>query len=236
MDAQTQAYTFLPAASRVTVIDDDEDGCEEISELLRDFGFEPSAVKGRFGDRLDEMVAAIDDTAPNFVICGNRLQPRQMANFYGVSVVKALVARKQPAMLLTTYASPDRLHLRESRFEVPVIVNRDAFHPECLGDYFEVCRREIVADPVDHRRPRRALLRIDGVGEARASQLDVVIPSWRPDHAISIPISCVAPELHDRLKAGIYLFGEVNIGAMAEDDLFFHNLNQIAPPPSEELA
>jgi CheY-like chemotaxis protein len=236
MNIQTSIYAHLPAASRVTVIDDDEDGCEEISDHLRDFGFEPSAVTGRFDDRLAEMVDAIEATNPSFVICDNRLQPRQMANFYGVSVVKTLVERRQPAMLLTTYASPDRVSLRASRFDVPVIVDRGAFSPEHLSDYFEICRREIVANPVDHRRPRRSLIRIDGVSIDQLPVLDVVVPTWRPDHAVSIPISCVAPELHGALKPGVYLLGEVNIGASDEDELYFHNLNKIAPEPSEALA
>lgn len=235
MNVAVQINTLLPA-SRVAVIDDDEEGCEEISDLLRDFGFEPRAVTGRFDDRLGDMIAAIEATSPSFVICDNRLQPRQMAQFYGSSVVKALVERQQPAMLLTTYASPDRVSLRASRFEVPVIVDRGEFDPERLGDYFEVCRREIAADPVDHRRPHRSLIRVDGVSDGQMSQLDVVVPAWRPDHAVSIPISCVAHELHRDLKPGVYLFGEVNIGAAHEDDLFFHDLSKIAPPPNEHLA
>ena len=236
MNIQTAIYAHLPAASRVTVIDDDEFGCEEISDHLRDFGFEPSAVTGRFDDRLAEMVAAIEATNPSFVICDNRLQPRQMANFYGVSVVKTLVERSRPAMLLTTYASPDRVTLRASRFEVPVIVDRGAFSPEHLSDYFEICRREIADDPVDHRRPRRSLIRIDGISTDQQPLLDVVVPNWRPDHAVSIPISCVAAELHGALRPGMYLFGQVNIGASDEDELFFHDVNTIAPEPSEALA
>lgn len=236
MNIETSIYAHLPAASRVAVIDDDEDGCEEISDHLRDFGFEPSAVTGRFDDRLLEMVAAIEATNPSFVICDNRLQPRQMANFYGVSVVKTLVERRQPAMLLTTYASPDRVSLRASRFDVPVIVDRGAFSAENLSDYFEICRREIAHDPVDHRRPRRSLIRIDGMSADQPTLLDVVVPTWRPDHAVSIPISCVSSDLHSALRPGTYLLGQVNIGASDEDELYFHDLNEIAPEPSEALA
>src|SRR3546814_3014234 len=67
--------------------------------------------------------------------------------------------------LLTTYGSPDRLMLASSRFEVPVIVQRDSFGAEHLGAYYEVCRRDIASDPVDERKPHRSIIRIDGKSE-----------------------------------------------------------------------
>src|SRR3546814_12408332 len=92
----------------VTVIDDDEDGCDEIMDLLREFNYEPIAVTGQYDNRIDDMVAAIESQDPDFVICDNRLQPRQMAQVYGVPVVKQLIKLHRPAMLLTTNGSPAR--------------------------------------------------------------------------------------------------------------------------------
>jgi hypothetical protein len=221
----------------VTVIDDDEDGCEEIMDLLRDFSFEPSTVAGRFDDRLDEMVLAIEAEDPAFVICDNRLQARQLAQFHGSAVVTRLVARRRPSMLLTMYGSPDRLELRRSRFEIPVIVHREHFVPERLGDYYEVCRREIEQNPVDARRPHRSLIRIESVSlDGKTPEVDAVVPAWRPEHAIQIPVTCIDEAILQTLQAGDYLFGQVNIGAQDEDELYFHNLNERAPPPSEALA
>jgi CheY-like chemotaxis protein len=223
-----ELQTVLARESRVTVIDDDEEGCEQLMDILREFHFKPSTVTGSFQDRLGDLVAAIEAQEPSFVICDNRLQARQMAQFHGVAVVKELVARGRPAMLVTMYKSSDRLKLRRSRFEVPVIVDRHAFVPERLGDYYEVCRREIVADPVDERKPHRTLIRIDNIALAE-QQIDIVIPGWRPDHAVPIPLDCVAEGLRELITCDTYLLGDVNI-------LFFHNLNEIAPPPKMELA
>jgi hypothetical protein len=227
--------TILAPTSRVTVIDDDEDGCEDLMDTLRDFRFEPSTVTGSFDNRLGDLVAAIEAQTPSFVICDNRLQARQMAQFLGVAVVKELVARQRPAMLLTMYGSSDRLKLRLSRFEVPVIVDRDAFEAERLGEYYEVCRREIAADPVDERKPHRSLIRIDNIAWAER-QIDVVIPGWRPDHAVPIPFECIADELHGVIACGTYLLGDVNIGSHDEAGLYFHNVNEIVPPPIDDLA
>lgn len=228
-------HAILKPNSRVTVIDDDEDGCEELMDILRDFNFEPTAVTGSFDDRLNDMVEAIEAQNPSFVICDNRLQTRQMAQFHGVAVVKELVSRRRPAMLLTMYGSPDRLALRQSRFEVPVIVHRDAFEAERLQDYFDICWREIIDDPVDARRPHRSLIRIDTVTDGPFFQVDAVVPSWRPDHAVPIPIECIDKALRGRIRAGMYLLGDVNIGTKHEDELFFHNLNEIAPPPKDDF-
>lgn len=226
-------HAVLRPASRVTVIDDDEDGCEEIMDILRDYNFEPLSVTGTFDDRLGDLVQAIEAQHPSFVICDNRLSTRQMAQFYGVSVVKELVSRRIPAMLLTMYGSPDRLVLRQSRFDVPVIVHREAFEAVRLAEYYEICRREILSDPVDARRPHRSLIRIDNVLNGPIRQIDAVVPAWRVDHAVPIPIECIAEHLHDKISAGVYLLGDINIGASDEDELFFHNINEIAPIPKE---
>lgn len=226
----------LPRASRITVIDDDEEARKGLEYTLRDFEFEPIIVKGRFGNRLPELIAEIETHHSAFVICDNRLQPGNLAQFYGVSVVKNLVARQLPAMLLTVYGSSDRLMLRSSRFDVPLVVDRGAFVPERLGEYYEICRREIVADPVDERKPHRSLIRVDNIQMGTHGQIDGVISAWRPDHAVPIPLDCIAEDLHSLMTVGTYLLGDVNIGAHDEDDLYFHNVNEIAPSPKEELA
>jgi len=220
---------------RVTVIDDDEDGRGELMDALSDFQYEPLEVTGRFENRIDELIARIEEQDPGFVICDHRLQPKQMAQFYGSKLVKELVARKRPAMLLTMYGSSDRLELKRTRFHVPVIVDRDMFRPEYIGHYFEVCAREIALDPVDERKPHRCLIRIDRVTREHGIQIDAIVPSWRPEHAVPIPSECIADELLNKISDGSYLLGDVNIGARTEDDLYFHNVDEIAPPPKDGL-
>ncbi|OKP69135.1 hypothetical protein BTE77_28360 [Ensifer adhaerens] len=224
--------------SRVTVIDDDDDGREDLMDQLREFNMEPSAITGKFGLEIDRLVAEIEAQNPSFVICDHRLQPKGLASFFGVDVVRRLVERRHPAMLLTMYQSSDRLKLRESRDAVPVIVGRDAFRPERVSDYFEVCTREIQADPVDERKAHRSLIRVDGMSESgggRDHVLDAIVPSWSPDHAVPIPLSCIDPSIRNKVRVGTYLLGDVNIGSPTEDDLYFRNVNEVAPPPKEGL-
>jgi CheY-like chemotaxis protein len=221
-----------PAPKRVLVVDDDEEGREDLMDSLRDLNFEPLEVTGMFDNRLDDLIAEIEAQNPNFVICDHRLQPKQLAQFPGVDVVKRLVSHKRPAMLLTMFASTDRLALRQSRFQVPVIVERDNFKPARVEEYFEICHREINQNPVDERKPHRSLIRIENVATDR-QHIDAVIPSWRPEHAVPIPLECIAPQLHNELSSGAYLLGYINLGATSEDELYFHEVNEFAPAPKE---
>ena len=221
----------LAARSRVTVIDDDAEGRDDLMDQLRDNDFEPCAVVGHFGQDIDRLLCEIRAQTPDFVICDHKLQPQNMASFHGLDVVRRLVEVKTAAMLLTMYQSTDRLELRAHRHVVPIIMGRDAFEPELLGAYANVCFREIAADPVDERRPHRTLIRVDWIDSA-TQNIDAVITQWSPDHAVTLPPTCIDPSLLPKLTAGTYLLGDVNVGARSEDDLFFTNVNELVDPQS----
>ncbi|MBB4799072.1 MULTISPECIES: hypothetical protein [Brevundimonas] len=225
------ALTQLAARSRVTVIDDDADGRDDLMDQLRDCDFEPSAVIGHFGQDIDRLLGEVTAQAPDFVICDHKLQPQNMASFHGLEVVRRLVEAKTAAMLLTMYQSTDRLELRAHRHVVPIIMGRDAFDPDYLGTYANVCFREIAEDPVDERRPHRTLIRVDWI-DAATQNIDAVVTHWSPDHAVTLPRSCIQPSILPKLTPGSYLLGDVNIGAKSEDDLFFTNVNELVDPQS----
>jgi len=221
----------LGTLARIAVIDDDESGRGDLMDELREYDFDPLAIIGPFGRDVDRLISEIERHNPDFVICDHKLQPRGLASFYGLEVVKRLINARRPAMLLTMFQSSDRLALREARYAVPVIMGRDAFQPTAVRDYANVCIREIAHDPVDERKPHRVLLRIDYVDPSSSSnQFEAIIPSWSPDHAVAIPETCIDPNIIRRIASGTYLLGEVNIGARSEDDLFFRNINEIAAP------
>ena len=219
--------------SRITVIDDDALGRDDLIDQLRDQQFEPQAVTGAFGTDIDRLLAEVRAQRPSFVICDHKLQPKGLAAFFGLDVVRRLVAAQCPAMLVTMYQSPDRLALRAARHEVPVILSRDAFDPEAVAQYVEICRREIANDPVDERRPHRTLIRVDLI-DGESGSLDAVIPAWRPEHAVRIPPSCLSKVVREAVKPGDFLLGDVNIGARNEDELFFKNLDECVKPKQIE--
>ena len=217
---------------QVTVVDDDELDRESLMDDLRDNDIEPKAVTGQYGNDINRLIRDVDALKSAFVICDHRLQPKGFASFVGATVVERLVAAGQPAMLLTMFKSTNRLELRGYRHGVPVIIGRNDFMVESIGHYAEICRREINQNPVDERKPHRVLMSVEDVHCERGQvEVDVVIPSWRPGCAITIPGSVINPSLLEGLASGVYLVGDVNIDAVSEDDIFFKNVDEIVAAP-----
>lgn len=222
--------------ARIIVVDDDELSREELMDDLRDQNFEPTAVVGQYGQDIDLLVRDVQAQGSGFVICDHRLQPTGFASFNGASVVSRLLAHRIPAMLLTMFQSTNRMELRERRHTVPVIVGRDVFkpQPEAVARYAEICRREIEDNPVDERKPHRVLIRAEDVHDVPGGkEIDAVIPSWRPEHAVTIPSSCIGSDILYQISPGSRLLGYVNIDALEEDDLFFKEVNEILSAGSE---
>lgn len=218
------------ATQRVAVIDDDKDGRDTLVDDLRAYAYESVAIEGKFGTDIDKLIGVVESEKPDFVICDHRLAPKQLASFTGLEVVERLIQRQLPAMLLTTYQDPERLALRIARQRVPVIRGRDDFKIEDVSKLHEVVRREIAHEPVLSRLPHRVLLRI---AEVREKDVDVVVPSWRPDHAVVVPKELMRSDVAKDVRPGDYVVGNVNIGAGNEDDLYFADLNEIIREPKD---
>lgn len=215
---------MLAVKDRVVVIDDDDDGRETIIDSLGDHDYEGFPIVGRFGNDIERLLSEIEASNPRFVICDHRLTAKQFANFSGLQVVEALIARKRPAMLLTTFQEGERIVLRAARPRVPVIKGRDRFRIEEVPLLFDIVRQEIAEQPVASRRPHRVLLRIEAVREA---EVDVVVPSWNRDHAFALPKLLLGEGVRGMVKAGDYLLGDVNIGATSEEELYFANVDEM---------
>lgn len=221
---------MLAVNDRVAVIDDDEDGRETIIDELGAYNYEGVAITGRYGNDIQRLLNEIEAKDPSFVICDHRLTAQQFASFNGLQVVEALIARKRPAMLLTTFQDPERVTLRQARSRIPVIRGRDGFRIDEVARLRDIVRQEIDHKPVPSRRPHRVLLRVEAVN---LHDIDVVVPSWRRDHAIAVPKSLLGAAVRQNVQVGDYLLGDVNIGANSEDELYFANVDEIVPPAKD---
>lgn len=217
---------LLALNDRVVVIDDNEDGRDTIVDDLDALNFKGIPIEGSFGDDLERLLREVEGVDPQFVICDLRLSPRQFATFSGLQVVEKLIARQRPAMLLTTYQDPERLQLRAARSRVPVIRGRDGFRIQDVAALHEIVRREIEDKPVPSRKRHRVLVNVEDV-RPEADEIDVVVPSWRRDHALVLPRSLLGEAVRHAVKPGDALLGQVNIGATDEDELFFDELDEI---------
>lgn len=225
---------MLAANDRVVVIDDDEDGRDTIIDLLGEHDYKGVAIAGRYGNDIQRLLSEIESANPGFVICDHRLTAQQFASFNGLQVVEELIARKRPAMLLTTFQEPERIILRAARSRIPVIKGRDGFRIEEISLLHDVVQREIDEEPVRSRKPHRVLLRVEAVRED-SGEVDVVVPSWNRNHALVLPKSLLGAPIRNAVKSGDYLLGDVNIGAASEDELYFANINEIIDK-AEDLA
>lgn len=217
---------LLTLNDRVVVIDDNEDGRDTIVDDLDALHFKGVPIAGPFGDDLERLLHEVEGIDPEFVICDLRLSARQFATFNGLQVVEELIARQRPAMLLTTYQDPERLRLRAARARVPVIRGRDGFRIQDVASLHEIVRREIEDEPVPSRKAHRVLVNVEDV-RPDADEIDVVVPSWRRDHALVLPRSLLGEAVRLVVKPGDAILGKVNIGATDEDELFFDELDEI---------
>jgi len=215
---------MLALNERVAVIDDEPDGRDTIVDLLGEQHFEPIPIIGPFGSDIDRLIAEVDKADPGFVICDHRLTAKQYATFTGLQVVERLIEKKRPAMLITTFQEPDLIALRAARPRIPVIKGRDGFKYDEVSHFREIVRREIAEQPVPSRRPHRVILR---VADVRASEIDIVVPSWNRDHGFILPKAQLAGAVRSAVRKGDYLLGDVNIGATAEDEIYFDNVDEI---------
>lgn len=212
-------------ALSVTVVDDDVEDRSQLVEDLADFGFETSVVEGRYGSNIDLLVKDIREFDSDLVICDHKLQPQQLATFSGAELVASLFQVQVPAMLLTMYKSPARVEILKHRDRIPVLVGRDEFGHEQLPGLpgiVELCRSEFAGEPAPSRRPHPVIVRVEDKRAVGASDFvcDVVIPSWRPGHAITIPKECFSQRYWTAISPGDRFLGSVNIDAADEDELF----------------
>lgn len=218
----------LSALSTVTVVDDDAEDRNALVEDLADFGFETRVIEGKYASDMDRLVADIHRLKSDFVICDHKLQPHQLASFTGAELVARLFQDRVPSMLLTMFKSPARVDILKHRERIPVVVGRDEFDQAHLPKYLSLCRSEFDGKPVPSRKPHRVIVRVEDKRSFGKSDFvcDVVIPSWRPGHAITVPKECFSKNFWSSIAQGDRFLGNVNIEAPDEDELFISELEE----------
>jgi len=213
---------------KVTVVDDDAEDREALVEELLDNGCVPKTIEGRYASDINRMIEDIVDHGSDLVICDHKLQPKQMATFSGAELVAELVERRLPSILLTMYRSPARVEILKLRHQIPVVVGRDEFdHGELLG-YLKTCRQEFEGEPIASRKAHRVIIRVEDIRRIGGDDFvcDVVVPSWRPGHAVTVPKECFSPDVWASIEAGDRYLGYVNIDADDEDDLYLKSISE----------
>ncbi len=213
---------------KVTVVDDDAEDRDALVEELADYGFVSEIITGHYASDIKRMVDDVVAHGSDLVICDYKLQPQRLASFSGAELVAQLYSLKIPSILLTMYKSPARVDILRLKDRIPLVVGRDEFDQEKLPTYLDVCKNEIDGNPIDSRQPHRVVIRVEDVRFVNKHDFvcDVVIPSWRPGHAVTIPKECFNENIQKSIKAGNRYLGYVNIDAINEDDLYLTSISK----------
>jgi CheY-like chemotaxis protein len=226
--------TALPMVRRLAIVDDDPDTAEITSWQVQDAGYEPVVFPGRAVADPEELTSWVSLSAEG-AICDHRLMARGFANFFGARVVSELFGEQHvPAILVTQYVDMDQdVSIRRWRRNIPVLLSRDEANAETIRHGIEMCMAELNGNIPSSRKPYRTLVYVDALGdESNEPIMDVIIPSWNNHHAVRLPQTLVPAEMQDNIRAGTWLFADVNIGARESQDLFFTDFEP-APEPSD---
>jgi hypothetical protein len=170
------------------------------------------------------------------VVCDHTLsQYGNYSQISGAECVAALVRGKTPAVLITSFPVDDDPVLKSFNGDIPCLLDKqDAYDPLLLRNALERCRLEISGSPSLQRKPHRTLIRIEGLGTADGIDvIEAILPQWSNKILVHFPVSLLPTGLPEKLKSGLHLIANVNIGAEKARELFFKDFS-LAPEPGSD--
>lgn len=211
---------------RVHLIDDDPTVRGMYKYSVEDLDLSVDEISGPIAS----FAALLDlfDQSRDAVICDLNLKTKNYSADNGDVIVSSLYRRRIPALLCTRWAGHLSDEVRYRRREIPVVLNPTDLSPEAIANAFQICAQEFTGVFSRERRPWRTLIRVESGERAGAGhhRLDVVIPAWDPEVALSFVVpsdgSSAIAEICGRVSEGqtIRVFGNVNLGAASPDDIY----------------
>ena len=222
---------MYPKIKDVAVVDDDDDSREETVLDIEGAGYSSLVIQHQraYNKPLD-LVREIRSRKAHAVVCDHRLAFAGMAGFTGAEIAAALYDEKIPCILVTTYADQDYdVSIRKYRRKVPVLLKRSDANKETIRGGIDSCCQELYGDRPLTRKPHSTIMTIKEIAlEGGEKVVDVIIPAWDHREAVRFPADLIPNSL--KIKKGLWLIADVNIGAEKEDDLYFENF-RLAPEP-----
>lgn len=233
-------YAVAVSASRVLLIDDDEQGRTDLRMHLEDFGHEVLAPDRDYNTVAD-LVEFAAGVAVDVTLCDHRLQPGQMAPFFGAEAVSALVRDRRVAVLLTGYLDIDYdTSIRAHREHIPALLRReDLQEPDALDEVMAAVRGELDGLIPPERQLWPTVVRVADVSaEGGEPVLDVFVPGWRPAQAVRMPAATLPTSLHTHLNEllGKFLHVEMNLGATSPEEVYFGRISGLVEPADWAVA
>jgi len=205
---------------RVGVVDDSEDTRETISDELQDADVTPESFDGPFAT-LNDLIQTVSG-AVDAVVCDHHLNPRNYAPCTGAEAVGKWYENHFPAVLVTRYEKAEIEEIRRFRRGIAALIPSDEANPDTIVNGLEICIGEFSNRFTPTRKPWPNMFRVDDVDESsKPVQVYVVIPGWNSDEAIKLTLDMFPDNLRDYVKPDERFFASMNLGAEAQEDLYF---------------
>lgn len=220
--------------SKIVIIDDERDFAKVAAWEVKSAGYEPVLiVEGSFKE-VNDLVLQISKDVYG-VLCDQRLRKSGFANFDGSDLVATLYDRKIPAILNTQFYEIDKdVPIRKHRHKIPVLLSKNNLDESTIKAGIKTCLSEFNGTFSNDRKPYRNIVRVIDFDEKYKEDIvDVIIPSWRPDIPVPLPLSLIREWIFEfQPQIGARLIANVNSGADNPEDLYFTDF-EIAPEPEE---
>jgi len=208
--------------STMCLIDDDSSVRDSYLLNIEDLNLEAQSIKGPIDD-LDSFIR--DHTAiSQAAICDQNLTVGGYSKFDGAEIVVRWYKDRFPVILCTKYEQEIAIKLRKFREFIPALLDPDELNPDSIQKSLEVCINEFRGKILPSREMWNALVRIENIDRETNTlnpDLNVVIPSWRPQKGIRLMLRDLPEAIRSQVREGTRLSARVNIGAERHEDLFF---------------
>lgn len=202
----------------VCIVDDNPDNRSANTWIVEDLNLQPVPADGPLGS-LNQFVRTVQGMA-QAAICDYMLSMKNYATFNGAQLVAQQYQNQFPAVLYTKWEIADIAEIRQYRRFIPVLVGPDELDTDSLVYAFERCIEEFDGEFQASRRPWRTLVRVENVDYERG-YLYVVIPGWDSKQGVKLLLDNLPHKVRERVEHQERFFAQVNIGAEANEDLYF---------------
>jgi len=202
----------------VCIVDDNPDNRSANTWIVEDLDLQPVPADGPLGS-LDEFVRTVQGMA-QAAICDYMLSVKNYAAFNGAQLVAQQYKNQFPSVLYTKWEIADIAEIRQYRRFIPVLVGPDELDTDSLVRAFERCIEEFHGEFQPSRRPWRTLVRVENIDHERG-YVYLIVPGWDPKQGVKLLLDDLPSEVCECIDHQKRFHAQVNIGAEANEDLYF---------------
>lgn len=211
-----------PPNGPVFVIDDDKSVRKSYELVIRDLSLPVALQEGPL-PALSNYIELVCREA-QAVLCDHHLRLAGYSPFNGAPLVAGLYQRGLPALLCTRWYEAAIDEIRSVREFIPVILRPGELTPEAVEEGLRLCSAEISGKFRPERRPWRNLVRIEALDfDDGHDDVFVVVPGWRSQEVVRIRSRDFPVGYKERLRPGLRLYAEINLGAETNEELYFRH-------------